>query len=163
MSDRIDPHWGFVGDIRGRAAWVVLGCLLWSLIIPFARSWRVTWSGFVPTLWRHATIRDEVDLSWDARGFELGPWVVYWEEIEEIARERWHSPADHTQGWMLHIELFENAPLVLVAEAEGDSWEMASLPVRAAPPDAWQLDTRGLEALQLRCVRAVSARQRVEG
>lgn len=145
------------------AAWVVLGCLLWSLIIPFARSWRVTWSGFVPTPWRHATIRDEVDLSWDARGFELGPWVVYWEEIEEIARERWHSPADHTQGWMLHITLFENAPLVLVAEAEGDSWEMASLPVRAAPTDAWQLDTRGLEALQLRCVRAVSARQRAEG
>ena len=28
MSSRIDPRWGFVGDIRGRAAWVVLGCLV---------------------------------------------------------------------------------------------------------------------------------------
>ena len=35
MSDRIDPRWEVLGDIRGRAAWVVLGCLICQLGLGF--------------------------------------------------------------------------------------------------------------------------------
>jgi MFS family permease len=35
MPEQIDPRWRFLGDIRGRAAWVVLGCLICQLGLGF--------------------------------------------------------------------------------------------------------------------------------
>jgi len=35
MSDRVDPRWAFLGDLRGRAAWVVLGGLVCQLGLGF--------------------------------------------------------------------------------------------------------------------------------
>ncbi len=35
MSERIDPRWNFLGDIRGRAAWVVLGGVVCQLGLGF--------------------------------------------------------------------------------------------------------------------------------
>ena len=121
--------------------------LLWLAACPWVLRWQITWRGWRPTLWQERRVHEEADLVLDATRIELGPWELPWEQLEEIALERWEDHDLGLRGWTLTL-LHQGQLHRLSAQALDEAiWAQAAEPLAQPHPDAWRMPARHLNQI----------------
>jgi hypothetical protein len=146
-ASRFGAGWGNPLS-SGVGVGAVVALLAWAMISPWIMRWQVRWRGAKPEFSQKAVLRDEVQLEATEEYVALGPWEMPWEELDEVARERWIEADGDQRGWMLTLQHPAHGIHMIAAPAEDPrSWNDAGTPIVRVPPGAWHMDARDFSLL----------------
>jgi hypothetical protein len=158
-ADRLGAQWGNPLS-SGLGVGVVVALLAWAMVSPWVMRWQVRWRGAKPEFSQRAVLRDEVQLEATEEYVALGPWEMPWEELDEIARERWIEDDGKRRGWMLTLQHPAHGIHMIAAPADDErSWGEAGTPVVRVPPGAWHMDARAFAQLEAQALHARPTRR----
>lgn len=129
------------------AHFIGVALLLWLMACPWVMRWQITWHGWRPMLWRQIKLREEADIVLSQEHIELGPWLLPWEQLEEVSLERWDDIEQGTQGWAL--SLMHQGQLYRISALASDEpiWAQAGEPITSPPREAWRMPQRPFNML----------------
>jgi hypothetical protein len=133
----------------------VAALLAWAMLSPWIMRWQVRWRGVRPELSQRAMVRDEVQLEATEEYVALGPWEMPWEELDEVARERWIEAEGAERGWLLTLQHPTHGIHMIAAVAEDERrWSEAGTPIVRVPPGAWRMAPSAFMQLEAQVERA---------